>query len=179
MSDESLSPAQRARIRRLSTPREPEPGDEAGELNVVPYLDIMMNIMMFVLASVSVAFASTINTSAAYAGPGPVPPTPGALHLTVLVTSSGTALKTAAGPVAPGCTDMGPGIAVPIASGQQDLAALARCARWVKQARPAETQVSVTASPDIPYETVISVLDALRADADGPLFPDVAFGTVR
>ena len=51
-----LSAAQRSRIRRLSQPKEPEPGDEAGELNVVPYLDIIMNILMFVLASVSVSF---------------------------------------------------------------------------------------------------------------------------
>src|SRR6185312_1150546 len=65
MSEEALSAAQRSKIRRLSAPAEPQAGDEAGELNVVPYLDIMMNIMMFVLASVSVAFVTTIHTSAA------------------------------------------------------------------------------------------------------------------
>src|SRR5580692_11279355 len=113
MTDTPLSPGQRARIRRLSAPVDPEPGDEAGELNVVPYLDIMMNIMMFVLASVSVAFASTISTSAAYAGPRTAPDGSEALRLTVLVTGQGTAFKTSAGAIAPGCAGMGPGITVP------------------------------------------------------------------
>jgi biopolymer transport protein TolR len=179
MSDEPLSPAQRARIRRLSTPVDPEAGDEAGELNVVPYLDIIMNIMMFVLVSVSVAFASTINTTAAYAGPRRLPDTPEALRLTVLITGEGVALKTAFGAIAPGCQGMGAGLTVPATGGKLDLDALTSCARWVKEARPAETQVSVTASPDVAYETVISVMDALRADAQGPLFPEASLGTVR
>ena len=61
--DAPLSAAQRSKIRRLSVAHEPEPGEEAGELNVVPYLDIITNIMMFVLASVSVSFIGSIDTS--------------------------------------------------------------------------------------------------------------------
>ena len=179
MTDEALSPAQRARIRRLSTPVEPEPGEEAGELNVVPYLDIMMNIMMFVLVSVSVAFTSTISTSAAFAGPRRAPESPEALRLTALVTGQGVSLKTAGGSIAEGCKGMGTGLTVPNVGGRQDLAALTSCARWVKQERPAETQVSIAASPGVPYEDVVAVMDALRADAEGPLFPEVALGAVR
>jgi len=59
-NDPPLSAAQRSRIRRLSQPHEPAPGDEAGELNIIPYLDIITNIMMFVLASISVSFVASI-----------------------------------------------------------------------------------------------------------------------
>ena len=61
--DAPLSAAQRSRIRRLSQPKEPDAGEEAGELNVVPYLDIIMNVLMFVLASVSVTFVTSIDTT--------------------------------------------------------------------------------------------------------------------
>ncbi len=176
MTEDTLSPAQRARIRRLAVPAEPEAG-EGGELNVVPYLDILMNVMMFVLASVSVAFASTITTSAA-ASPL-VRAHPEGVHLTALVTGQGVALKTAAGAIAPGCGDVGPGVTVPNAGGAYDLAALTACARRVKGMAPAETQVTVTASPGVPYDTVVGVMDALRADEGGQLFPDVTLGVVR
>ena len=179
MTDDPLSPGQRARIRRLSTPQEPQAGDEAGEINVVPYLDIIMNVMMFVLVSVSVAFASTINTSAAQAGTRPAPE---GLRLTALITRDGVALKTAGGSVAPGCERAGPGVAVPNRDGDYDITALTACARRIKAAgadAAKETQVSVTASPDVPYQTVVRVMDGLRADGDGELFPEVSLGAVR
>ena len=42
--DVPLSAAQRSKIRRLSQPREPQPGEEAGELNIIPYLDIIKSL---------------------------------------------------------------------------------------------------------------------------------------
>ena len=181
MSQEALSPAQHAKIRRLSVPAEAQPGDEAGELNVVPYLDIIMNIMMFVLVSVSVAFTATINTSAAQASPRPGP-VPHGLHLTALITGDGVALKTAAASIAPGCEGVGGGVTVPNRGGQVDLTALTACARRIKATNPdaaGETQVTVAASPGVPYETVVGVMDGLRADAEGALFPEVTLGAVR
>lgn len=177
-----LSPAQRAKIRRLSGPAEPAPGDEGGELNVVPYLDIITNLMMFVLVTVAVTFTAAIPTSAAQASPRPADQAPEALNLTALVTAHGVALKTAGGSIAPGCTGAGAGITVPTAAGGQDLVGLSACARRLKGARPAyahETQVLVTASPDVPYQVVVEVMDALRGDAQGELFPEVRLGVVR
>jgi biopolymer transport protein ExbD len=181
MSEEALSPAQRAKIRRLAVPVEPQPGDEAGELNVVPYLDIIMNIMMFVLASVSVAFASTVPAQAAPINPGIVRPIQ-ALRLTALITAQGVALKTASSSIGPGCEGLGLGVTVPNRNGATDLAGLSACARKIKDSSPEaakETQVTLAASPDVPYQTVIAVMDGLRADEQGPLFPDVSLGAVR
>lgn len=174
-----LNTAQRSKIRRLSAPAEADP---AGELNVVPYLDIIMNIMMFVLVSVSVTFASTISVSAATTGPRIVSTTSEVLSLTALITGQGVALKTAGGPVAPGCGGIGPGITVPSAGGGYDLVGLGACARRIKGARPAyasETQVTVSASPDVPYDVVIGVMDALRSDEHGELFPEARLAVVR
>lgn len=178
MTEQPLSAAQRSRIRRLSTPAGVEVGDEAGELNVVPYLDIIMNVMMFVLVSVSVAFASTVHASATpQAGPTPTPPQ--GLRLAALVTGQGVKLQTAGGPIAPGCEGMGVGVTVPSRGGVPDLAALTACARRIKGSAPGERQVTVAAGSDVPYQTVIAVMDGLRADASGDLFPEVTLAAVR
>jgi biopolymer transport protein TolR len=175
---ETLSAAQCAKIRRLANPAERSPADEGGELNVVPYLDIIMNIMMFVLVSVSVAFTTTIATAAAQSRPGPAS---AGLHLTALVTGEGVAIKTAGGALAPGCEQLGGGLTVPNRGGEVDVAALAACARHIKSQPEAaeETQVTLTASPNVPYEVVVRVMDALRSDAGGELFPNVTLGAVR
>jgi biopolymer transport protein ExbD len=182
MTEETLSPAQRARIRRLANPEQPEAGSEGGELNVVPYLDIIMNIMMFVLATVSVAFVTTINTSAASANPGHVYVPPTGLRLTALITGEGVALKTASASFAPGCEGVGTGVTVPNRGGVYDLTGLTACVRRIKATVPEaekETQVTLTASPGVPYATVVGVMDALRADEQGELFPEVTLGAVR
>src|SRR5512132_3152448 len=109
-----LSAAQRSRIRRLSAPKDPEPGEEAGELNVVPYLDIITNVMMFVLASVSVSFVASIDTTPPSIGGGKVRAdvSSKALNLTAIVTTQGVSLKTSNGNIATGCNDVGSGVTV-------------------------------------------------------------------
>ena len=44
-----LSAAQLAVINRKAKPKEVDPADEAGETNIVPFLDIITNILMFIL----------------------------------------------------------------------------------------------------------------------------------
>ncbi|MGC4086556.1 MAG: hypothetical protein QM756_01420 [Polyangiaceae bacterium] len=38
------------------------PDEEGGELNIVPFLDIVVNILIFVLATVAVTFTASIET---------------------------------------------------------------------------------------------------------------------
>lgn len=182
--DAPLSAAQRSRIRRLSAPKEAEPGDEAGELNVVPYLDIIMNILMFVLASVSVSFVGSIDTTPPSIGGSRVRAdiSSKALNLSAWITTQGISLKTSGGNIATGCQDAGSGITVPKAGEEYDLKNLTACAKRLKNANPAfkdETQVTITANPGIEYKTVIDVMDALRSDGEEDLFPDVHFGVAR
>ena len=181
-----LSAAQRSKIRRLSQPKELSPDEEGGELNIVPFLDIVVNILIFVLATVAVTYTATIETTP--------PASPGGggvraeqkkemLNLSVLITSEGHAIKTSAGNVAPGCQGAGPGLAVPMRAGKYDFEGLNACAGSLKQASSEfeeENQVFLSANPGIDYQTLVHTIDAVRATKQGdPLFPDVNFQVAR
>jgi biopolymer transport protein ExbD len=178
----TLSAAQRSKIRRLSQPRELSPDEEGGELNIVPFLDIVVNILIFVLATVAVTFTSTIETTPpAGKGSGVRSATPEeTLNLTVLIVNEGFSLKASGGNVAPGCAGIGPGISIPSRSGRYDLVELKRCAAKLKSSNPAfadEDQVFISANPGTEYQVVVDTIDALRTGPDdgSPLFSNVNF----
>jgi biopolymer transport protein TolR len=183
MAEEKLSAAQRSKIRRLSAPKEHAPDEAGGELNIVPFLDIITNVLMFVLATISVTFTATIDTFPPRAGAGARAPTTPTLGLTILVVPDGFSLKARGGNVAPGCSDTGPGIAIPKKDNDYDYVGLKACAAKLKGAAPEfkeEMGVTVSANPPIPYQVVISTMDAVRNDDQGQaLFPDVTFGVAR
>lgn len=183
-----LSAAQRSKIRRLSQPKEPEPGEESGELNIVPYLDIITNILVFVLASVSVTFLTQLDTSPpAISGKTKQAENKEALNLTVLITDEGVAFKTSFGAIAQGCKGIGKGMTIPTVGGGKkefDLEAIRACARQLKSQAgdgrfEEEAQVTVTASRDIEYKHLVAVLDALRSDEQGELFPEFHLGVSK
>lgn len=205
--EEKLNAAQRGKIRRLSAPKELTADDEGGELNIVPFLDIITNVMMFVLATVTVTFTATIETNPPKAGgSGPKPTTP-SLGLTILVVNDGFSVKARGGNVAPGCGDTGAGLAVgmvknAVGATDWDYKQLTECVAKLKGASSDfadETQVTISANPNIPYQAIIGTIDAVRmlpADKRQPgqdctldeklgwtgpacLFPDVNFGLAR
>lgn len=189
-----LSAAQRAKIRRLSAPKELAPDEEGGELNVVPFLDIIMNVLMFVLATISVTFTATIETSPPRGGGSraAASQTP-SLSLTILIVDgaadSGFSVKARGGNVAPGCQGTGPGIAIPKVNGKFDYEALKKCAtslKGVSEDFKDERQVTLSANPNIPYEVLVATMDAVRTATPKPgesvpedLFPEVNFGLAK
>lgn len=183
MATEKLSAQQRSKIRRLSQPKEHSPDEAGGELNIVPFLDIITNVLMFVLATISVTFTATIDTFPPRAGAGNRAPTTPTLGLTVLVVPDGFSLKARGGNVAPGCNDTGPGVAIPKREGDYDYSGLKACASKLKSAAPEfkdEIGVTISANPPIPYQVVISTMDAVRKNEAGEeLFPEVTFGVAR
>ena len=183
MAEEKLTAAQRSKIRRLSAPKELAPDEEGGELNIIPFLDIITNVLMFVLATVSVTFTATIDTFPPRAGSGARAPTTPTLGLTVLVVPDGFSLKARGGNVAPGCNDTGPGIAIPKKDNDYDYDALKVCSQKLKGAAPEfkdEMGVTISANPAITYQVVIGTMDAVRKDDKGEdMFPDVSFGVAR
>ncbi len=181
---EKLSAAQRSKIRRLTQPKELAADEEGGELNIVPFLDIIMNVLMFVLATVAVTYTATLDSSMGHpAGKGQRPPSTPTLGLTVIIVPDGFSMKTSGGNVAPGCNGAGSGLALPKKQGDYDYAGLKDCADKLKHASPdfaEETQVTLTPNSEVRYQVLISAMDALRATEKGdPLFPDVAFGMLR
>ena len=176
-----LTPAQRGKIRRLSQPRELSPDEEGGELNIVPFLDIIVNILIFVLATVAVTFTASIETTPPSSGGAGVRQADDqkALNLTVLAVNDGFSVKSADGNIAPGCAGPGRGLAVPKRLGDYDYSGLKECVEKLKASRENyedETQIRIGANNDVSYQAIISTMDAVRESTRGaPLFPDVSF----
>lgn len=199
MAEEKLNAQQRGKIRRLSQPKEHSPDEAGGELNIVPFLDIVTNVLMFVLATITVTFTATIDTFPPRAGSGARAPTTPTLGLSVLVVPDGFSLKARGGNVAPGCNDTGPGIAIGKRENNYDYDALKLCAAKLKAAAPDfkdEVGVTIAANPQIPLQVIVSTMDALRRcdaasgsdceklkhnpeDTVVDMFPDVTFGVVK
>ena len=176
-----LTAQQRGKIRRLSQPRELAPDEEGGELNIIPFLDIIVNILIFVLATIAVTFTSSIETTPP-SGKGGIRGEiqSEALNLTVFIVPDGFSLKASGGNIAPGCTGVGPGIAIPRASGKYDYRLLSECAAKLKEKFEDEDQAYITANPGTEYQILINVIDALRTSPRGvELFNNINFKVPR
>lgn len=157
-----------------------------GELNIVPFLDVVVNLIMFLLMTVTatLALAQVPSEVPETRGSGvspraPVPPAPPLVHLGhdgVHVFLDGQRL-------APGCTAEGDGaVTVPLVGGQQDWLGLRSCATALRGSLAAGQRVDLSATGDTPYDEVIHAMDALRGPVSAPLFPDVRWiapGTAR
>jgi len=199
---EKLTAAQRSKIRRLSTPKEAAEGEEAGELNIVPFLDIITNVMMFVLASITVSFTVTLDADAPKGGARGVKAATQeeSLNLTVLILQDGYFVKGRAASIASGCTsacttgNCGPTVPRVNAGDPSessdgkvyDGAGLTKCVRTLKDrleqdapALAAETQVMISANPNVPFQEIVRAMDALRKDDKGDLFPEVVFTVLK
>lgn len=198
---DKLTAAQRSKIRRLSAPKEAAEGDEAGELNIVPFLDIITNVMMFVLASISVSFTVTIDADAPKGGARGVKAATQeeSLNLTVLILEKGYYVKGRAASIAPGCqtactSNCDATVPRIAASDPNDSAdgkvydgvGLTKCVRTLKdrleQDAPQlaiETQVMISANPNVPFQEIVRAMDALRKDDKGPLYPEVVFTVLK
>jgi biopolymer transport protein ExbD len=148
--------------------------DGEGELNLVPYLDIITNIIIFLLASVvmNVNFGNvnvTLPTLSAGGGVAAEEPQKPPLNLTVTAGVSGFIIGASGGIMSP----------LPkLPSGDYDYKALTAKLMEIK-AQPEnaeETKVTFNADAYIPYEIVVRTLDSMREDTGGKLlFPDVVF----
>src|SRR5271167_874576 len=110
---EKLSAAQRSRVRRLSAPKELSPAEEGGELNIIPFLDIITNVLMFVLATISVTFTTMIDSEPPRAsGSNARPPTKPSLSLNIVVIDKGFIVSAFGQRIGEGCQGPGSGLAV-------------------------------------------------------------------
>ena len=183
-----LSASQRSRIRRLSRPQELDPAEEGGELNIIPFLDIITNVLMFVLATITVTFTTMIDSQPPRSGgPSSRPPTKPTLSLNLIVVDKGFIVSAFGTRIGEGCQGPGSGVAVGLKSvdGRQDYdyGLLTQCAKRLKNQVPEaadETAATLTANKDVPYQVIIGTIDAIRRADDGQeLFPDINFGVPK
>lgn len=177
----------RAKLRRIREAGE-EMAEESGELNLVPYLDIVMNLIMFLLATVT--FSATLGNininlpTAAVASPGQEAPKP-ELNLTVSISDKGFTLATSGAVLYQGFSITDQGVVqttselptLPMGrddKGQPrlDFAGLSKVLRQIKERYPDEERALLTATPQTPYDLVVQTMDAMREDGK-PLFPSV------
>jgi biopolymer transport protein TolR len=149
-----------------------EEAEEAGELNIVPYLDILMNLIIFMLLSMAgLATFGALNVSARgeRAVPGGEDETP-PVTLTVAVAKTGFFIT------APGVLQGQP---IPrTAQGRYDYDSLSAKMQELKSAFPSASRVIIAAEADTDYEALVATLDATRETADRKvLFPDVTLAT--
>ena len=159
-------------MRRLKTEYD-EAEEETSEINLVPYMDIVTNIIIFLLASVVTQVPlGNINVSSPTIGIGGGPateePEKPPLNLTVTLAANGFIIA-------------GSGAVIPplpkLPNGQYDFDGLTNKLTEIKRdVAPGETKATFNADAYIPYELVIKTLDAMREDKTGkPLFPDIVF----
>ncbi len=173
--------AQRAYIKKHTTYHEPGPDETDDELNIVPFLDIVVNLIMFLLMSISsVAFYAQVEASLpsySRGGVGSRPPDDEKpLNLNLTVVENGFILAGSGGKLAPGCQDTASGsvITVPRTGNAYDLPALRTCASRVKAEFPDEVKITVSADPLIEYQFLVQAMDAVREDDEGEtLFDEV------
>ena len=149
--------------------------EETGEINLVPYMDIVTNIIIFLLASVvnQVALGNvnvTVPTLASGGGASSDDtPEKKPLNLTVSVGASGFTVAASGGvlPVIP-----------KLPNAQYDYKSLTAKLLEIKSSpdNATETKANFNADANTSYDIVIATLDAMRQGEDGKiLFPDVNF----
>ncbi len=156
-----------------------EATEEGGELNIIPYLDIVTNIIMFMLATTTFAAAlgdinvSSPATSAAAAMANPDTPPKDDLNLTVSISDKGFTIAAAGAVLHQGFSFDGTGNLVettqilptiPKKGTEFDYELLGRKMLEIKKSPQAasETKVIINANAEILYETVVAVMDACR-----------------
>lgn len=170
-----LTPRQQMMVRRATRRSEPDPSERPGELNIVPFLDVVVNLMLFLLATAAVTAAvaqTESETPASCRGCGGAA---GGLDLSVTIADEGIFVASRTGRLAPGCAGTSEAASPTVARGAagHDFAALRACLTRVSDRFPDEREVILSADPLVPYEDLIRAMDAARGDAERPLFPRV------
>ena len=163
--------------------------EHTGELNIVPYLDVVVNLVMFMLLSMTGLIAlGVVNVSAPKIGGDAAAQAPAdqpKLLLTVAIAKSGFYVAGAGGVLGAEATtpDATRPPTIPLRDGKYDYAALSEQMKAIKDKFPNETAVILSADPDVLYDVLIQTMDACREATvkkpDGsserrPLFFDVS-----
>jgi biopolymer transport protein ExbD len=168
--------------------------EHTGELNIIPYLDVVVNLVMFMLLSMTGLISlGVLNVSAPRIGgeaaaavaqdAGPK------LLLTVAIGKQGFFVAGAGGVLGGDAetADAARPPTIPLREGKYDYDTLSAELLKIKQQYPNETQVILSADPGVLYDTLVQTMDACREASvkrpDGtaerkPLFFDVSLSFI-
>ena len=164
--------------------------EHLGELNIVPYLDIMVNLTMFMLVSMtSVIQFGILNVMAPSYGPATAAAQQQQerkkpdLLLTVAISTKGFFVAGSGGVLGAGKdAKADPKNAPPtiplLGDGKYDYTTLTRNMVDIKNSFPDESKVILMADQAVPYDVLVSTMDAIRDDAGRRLFYDVVLGAL-
>jgi biopolymer transport protein TolR len=157
-------------------------GEDMSEINLVPYLDIITNILLFLLVTVtSIVAVGNIEVdapqyavSSADKKENKKKETP--FNTTVIITNKGFTVSGTTGIVYEN-DEAGRLPTVPKADDQQyNFLGLQKVLKKIKEKYPKEQQAILSANPDIPYEIVVQTMDVVRSgQKNEPLFPSIVF----
>lgn len=194
-----LTPRQRAFVRKRTSFHDKDPSEEMGELNIVPFLDIVVNLIIFLLATTEAVLAiaridAQLPTLGRRVGRQQLDSGETSLNLSVTVTRNGLIVSGSGGKLGPGCETIQSGrvITVPSQNGRlvwsiegrdsdnnpthqegPTARGLRECLERVKREWENETRVILSADPEIEFEHIVGAMDAMRGNGPDPLFPDV------
>lgn len=177
--------AQHLLIKRKSKPAEVDPA-EGGELNIVPFLDIVTNVLMFLLATITSIFTASIDVPLP-GNPGPsAPGGPPSKILTLKVETDGFIIGGQGGFARSDCASFGKGgevKAIGMRDGKLDYEGLTRCLVKLRETFPEiteEKRIIISMTGSLPYTVMVQTLDATRETDSGKkdLFTEPAFGVV-
>jgi len=173
-----LTARQRIYVRKRTKHVDLDPSEMGGELNIIPFLDIVVNLIMFLLITTeAVLLISQIESDlpkiARGRGKKPAVETP--LNLNVVVTENGVIVSGSGGKLAAGCQSVSTGRDVTVVrkGGAYDWPALTECVSHVKEKFADEDTVTVSADQQIHYEHLVAAMDAVRSKGSEDLFPNV------
>lgn len=143
------------------------------DLNIVPMIDMMVILVFFLIFTAVFSKTNILELNLPGASTA-VPELPEGLHLEVIVRGGGIDVA-----------DRATGVlhSVPSTEAGYDYAALGEYLKLVKARYPANQEATILLAPEIAYDVLVQVMDAVRvyqvpgsAWASAELFPQVSVG---
>ena len=155
-------------------------------LNLTPLMDVMSNLLFFLLASFGATMVAIMPTTVPTVSSGESTPDPekteDSVNVTLRADATGLTLKCESDTLAPDLLkDLGGKI--PKKDGQYDYKQLTATLKSIKEKYRASKSVVVVPDDNVPYEIIVKILDAARDTRlvdtkNAILFPDVVLSGI-
>ncbi len=140
-------------------------------LNVTPLMNLMVVLIPFLLTTVvfSKLAILDLNLPSSSAAGQTTPEKKEPFRLIVTLHQDVLAVQGSGLVVTP----------IPSREGKYDLKELAAILQRVKTAFGEERSIIILSEPEVPYESLVEVMDTCRTGPSGELFPDISIGEVK